>query len=77
MVANAFEDMIKRRFGRVHGAIRFIYDRYGYPISKYITNKYASDVVYVLMKPLEYFFLVCLYLFELSPEEVISRQYVK
>jgi hypothetical protein len=77
MVANAFEDMIKRRFRRTHGVIRLIYDKCGYPVSKHIANKYMSDVVYFLMKPLEFFFLITLYLFELKPEEVIKRQYAK
>jgi hypothetical protein len=75
MIANAYEDMIKRRLGKIHKAIRFVYDRCGYPVSKFITNKYASDMVYILMKPLEYFFLVNLYLFELKPEHRINEQY--
>jgi hypothetical protein len=75
MIANAYEDMLKRHFGKLHGIIRFIYDKYGYPISKYITNKYASDAIYILMKPLELFFLINLYLFEPKPECLINKQY--
>jgi hypothetical protein len=75
MIANAYEDMLKRRLGKTHKAIRFIYDRYGYSVSKFITNKYASDIVYILMKPFEYFFLINLYLFELKPEHRINEQY--
>jgi hypothetical protein len=77
MVANAYEDMLKRHFKKIHHIARSIYDRYGYPISKHITNKFASDVVYILMKPLEIFFLANLYLFELKPENVIRRQYAE
>jgi hypothetical protein len=75
MIANAYEDMLKKHFRKLHSIIRFVYDKYGYPISKHITNKYASDVIYILMKPFEYFFLINLYLFELKPECAINKQY--
>jgi len=75
MIANAYEDLLKRKFSKIHKVIRFVYDKYGYPISKYITNKYISDIIYFLMKPLEYLFLINLYLFELNPEKLISKQY--
>jgi hypothetical protein len=75
MIANAYEDMLKRHFKKIHRIIRSIYDKYGYPISKHIANKYASDAIYMLMKPFELFFLANLYLFELKPEDAINRQY--
>jgi hypothetical protein len=76
MVANAYEEMIKNHFPKFHQIIRYIYDHSGYPLYKYITNKYLSDVVYILMKPLEYFFLINLYFFDLKPEKLINRQYL-
>jgi hypothetical protein len=74
-VANAFEEMIAHYFPAFHRIIRCIYDRYGYPISKKIANAYLSDVVYMLMKPFEFFFLLNLYLFIEKPEALIRKQY--
>ncbi len=62
-------------FPKFHKAVRAVYDTCGYPISKHITNKYISDIVYILMKPLEYFFVISLYLFIKKPEELINKQY--
>ncbi len=74
-VANAFEDYIKEKLPRFHRFIRGVYDKYGYPISKHITNPTRADVVYFLMKPLEWAFVAFLYLFDVQPEKRISRQY--
>lgn len=52
-----------------------VYDKYGYPISKHITTPYQADLVYIVMKPLEWLFLIFLYLFDIRPEQRISRQY--
>ncbi len=75
-VANAFEEMIKDLSPIFHSWIRGIYDKYGYPISKHITSKSGSDITYILMKPLEWFFLICLYLGCKFPEEKIRKQYM-
>ena len=75
LIANAYEAMIQRYFPRFHRFIRNIYNRYGYPLSKHISNKYISDVIYILMKPLEWVFLLNLYLFVIKPEELIGNQY--
>ena len=74
-IANAFEEMIANYFPTFHRVVRIIYDRYGYPISKKISNAYISDIVYILMKPFEFFFLINLYLFIEKPEELIRKQY--
>ncbi len=76
MVANAFEDMIMEKFPKFHKFIRDIYDSYGYPLSKLITNSYKADLTYILMKPLEYLFLICLYLVDKKPENRIRKQYL-
>jgi len=75
LVSNAFEELIQERFPKFHKAIRGFYDKHGYPLSKIITTKFRADLIYVLMKPLEYFFVIVLYLFCTNPEERISRQY--
>lgn len=74
-VANAFEDYIQEKLPRFHKVIRGAYDKYGYPVSKHITTPFRADVVYILMKPLEWLFLVYLYMFDTKPEQRISRQY--
>ena len=74
-IANAFEDYLKEKLPRFHKVVRSFYDTYGYPVSKYITTPVRADIVYVLMKPVEWSFLVFLYLFDRKPEERIGRQY--
>ncbi|MBO6310658.1 MAG: hypothetical protein J6N70_17840 [Oribacterium sp.] len=75
MIANAFEDLIMDRMPRFHRIIRRIYDTCGYPLSRHITDKYRADAVYILMKPLEWIFLLTLYLFDNDPESRINIQY--
>lgn len=38
-------------------------------------QKLIADFVYILMKPLEWFFIVILYTFEQNPENRIAKQY--
>ncbi|TDG35598.1 hypothetical protein EZJ43_13335 [Pedobacter changchengzhani] len=75
LIANAFEELIQESTPRLHKIIRNAYDKYGYPLSKKITSAKSSNLVYRLMKPLEYLFLVVLYLFVVKPEEKINKQY--
>lgn len=75
LIANAFEELIQENAPRFHKVIRDFYDKYGYPLSKKITTTKASNAVYILMKPLEYFFLIVLYLCSVKPEEKINKQY--
>jgi hypothetical protein len=75
LVANAFEELIQTGSPRLHKFIRGAYDQYGYPLSKHITSPARSNVIYLIMKPLEYFFVVILYLFVEKPEQKISQQY--
>ena len=75
MIANAYEEMIEKIAPRFHKIIRFLYDKYGFPISKHINTPLRSDIMYVLMKPIEWFFLLNLYLFCTRPERNINRQY--
>ena len=75
-VANAFEDLIQERTPRFHHLVRHIYDKYGFPISKYINTPVKADITYILMKPLEWIFLLTLYLFDKKPENRIATQYI-
>ena len=75
-VANAFEQLMEERWPRFHRAVRTFYDTYGYPISRHINHALIADVVYLLMKPLEWIFVAVLYLFDENPETRIHRQYL-
>lgn len=75
-IANAFEDLIKERTPRFHHFVRYIYDKYGYPLSKHINNAVQADITYIIMKPLEWIFLIVLYLFDVKPENRIATQYI-
>lgn len=75
-IANAFEQVIEERTPRFHRAVRHFYDTYGFPVAKLIRTKGAADVVYILMKPLEWVFLVVLYLCDTKPENRIVTQYL-
>ncbi len=75
LAANAFEDLIMEKLPRFHKAVRGFYNKYGYPVSRHITTPFRADVVYFLMKPLEYIFVFVLYLFDSQPENRIAVQY--
>lgn len=75
LIANSFEDLIAERFPKSHRRIRNFYDKYGYPVSRHITTRTRADIVYIVMKPLEYIFLGVLYMFDTRPENRIAVQY--
>lgn len=74
-IANAFEELIAEKTPGFHKRLRHFYDTYGYPIARHIKNPWTADFVYLLMKPLEWFFLIILYLTDMEPEKRICRQY--
>ena len=51
-------------------------DTYGFPVANLIRTKWAADVVYFIMKPLEWIFLIVIYLCDVSPENRIAVQYL-
>ena len=61
----------------LHRRIRSFYDRYGFPIAKLIRSPYAADVVYFIMKPLEWLFLLVIYAVDVKPENRIAVQYME
>ena len=74
-IANAFEQVLEEKTPRFHRIVRSLYDQYGFPLSRYIRTKMAADVIYVLMKPLEWMFLLVLYFTDAHPEDRIAMQY--
>ena len=75
-VANAFEQILEERTPGFHRRVRYIYDTYGFPIAKMIHSPYIADIVYLLMKPLEWLFLIVLYSCDVNPENRIAVQYL-
>lgn len=75
-VANAFEQVLEERTPRFHRRIRHFYDTYGFPIAKMIHSPLVADMIYFMMKPLEWFFLLVLYLTDVNPENRIAMQYM-
>lgn len=75
-IANAFEQLIQELTPKIHRFIRYIYDKYGYPLSKHIVSPVSADIVYIFMKPLEWLFLIVLYLLDNKPEDRIATQYL-
>ena len=75
-IANAFEQILEERTPKFHRLVRNFYDKYGFPVAKLIRSKWAADFVYVLMKPLEWLFLIVIYLCDVKPENRIAVQYL-
>lgn len=79
LISNAFEDLMQEKFPATHALVRKNYNRVGLIIHQYygvFQVKIVSDVVYMLMKPLEWFFLFVLYTIDHRPENRIALQYV-
>ncbi|QWX84650.1 hypothetical protein H0I23_03110 [Cellulophaga sp. HaHaR_3_176] len=79
LISNAFEELIQDKLPKTHNFIRRNYNKVGNFIHRYyevFNLKIVSDIVYVLMKPLEWFFLITLYTFDKNPENRIAKQYL-
>ncbi len=74
-IANAFEQVLEERTPGFHKAVRSFYDTCGFPLARLITTRKAADLVYFIMKPLEWLFLIVLYLTDIRPEDRIALQY--
>jgi putative membrane protein len=75
-IANAFEQILEEKTPRFHKLVRGIYDRYGFPIARLIKSKWIADIIYILMKPLEWIFLMVIYMSDVHPENRIATQYM-
>lgn len=79
MVSNAFEELLEQRAPWLHKVGRGVYNAVGSrcaSIYQVWGNRWISDVVYVMFKPLEWAFLLVLYVFDEKPENRIARQYI-
>lgn len=75
-IANAFEQILEEKTPGFHKHVRHFYDTYGFPIAVLIRTKWAADLVYLLMKPLEWMFLIVIYFCDVKPENRIAVQYL-
>lgn len=79
LIANAFEELVQQKLPKTHKVIRHQYNKVGNAIHRHyhiFNNKLVSDCIYILMKPLEIFFLLTLYTFDKKPENRIAKQYL-
>ena len=75
-IANAFEQILEEKTPRFHKLVRGLYDRYGFPVARLIKSKWIADIIYILMKPLEWIFLAVIYMSDVHPENRIATQYM-
>ncbi len=79
LISNAFEELIQESFPVFHQYLRTNYNKIGKSIHKHyhvFNIKFISDLIYLLMKPLEWMFLFVLYTFDKKPENRIATQYL-
>jgi hypothetical protein len=75
-VANAFEDLLHSRWPRFGRFCRKTYDKLGLPVSRLLHSRPLANLTYLLMKPAEWLFSICLLLFDSQdPERRIDRMY--
>jgi len=80
LIANAFEELVEEKLPQTNQFIRRNNNKVGNVIHRYygIFNlKLIADIVYVIMKPLEWIFLLVLYTFDRNPENRIAKQYLR
>jgi hypothetical protein len=79
LVSNAFEELLEQRLPWLHRPVRALYNRIGKGIHRYygaFDKTWVSNTIYVLMKPLEWIFVIILYLGDRDPETRIAQQYL-
>ncbi|MFN0015739.1 MAG: DUF6688 family protein [Saprospiraceae bacterium] len=79
LISNAFEELLQEKLPATHAFVRKNYNRVGLVVHRHygvFKVQFVSDAVYLLMKPLEWFFLFVLYTFDDKPENRIAMQYV-
>ncbi len=76
MIANAFEESLMWYFPLFHRGLRACYTKVARPLDKAVNYQVVSNLVFILMKPAEWFFLIWLYASDKYPENRIQRQYL-
>jgi hypothetical protein len=79
LISNAFEELIQEKLPYLHKIIRRQYNKVGDLVHRHyhvFDNRFVSDFIYILMKPLEWLFLLVLYIWDKKPENRIASQYL-
>jgi hypothetical protein len=74
-VANAFEDLLHERWPRFGRWARRTYDALAFPVSGWLLNPWAADLVFLAMLPAQAGFELFLRLVDRRPEDRIDRMY--
>jgi hypothetical protein len=80
LVSNAFEELLEQRLPALHQPVRRVYNRIGDFVHRYygiFERKWMADLIYLLMKPLEWIFVLVLYCCDRRPENRIAQQYLR
>jgi len=75
-VCNAFEELLSERFPLVQKYLRKKYDGLQISIEKWKSVTLVSNLLYLLIKPMEWIFLLTIYFVDPEPERRIYRQYM-
>jgi len=79
LISNAFEEWLEQHVPWLHCPVRRLYNHVGAYLHKHygvFDRKWVSNLVYLLMKPLEWIFLLTLYMLDRRPETRIAQQYM-
>jgi len=76
LIANAFENWLEEKCPKAHRIIRNAYDGCNIPVNTWSKKRRFANLLYVLMKPLEWLFLLWLYVIDTKPENRIAKQYL-
>ena len=79
LVSNAFEELLEQKLPWLHRPVRTVYNKIGEGIHRYYTifdRPWVSNSIYLLMKPLEWVFVIVLYLTDTDPETRVAQQYL-
>jgi len=76
LISNAFEEWLEEYTPIFHSYLRRFYTTVAKPLNEMVKSSRISNAVFMIMKPLEWFFLFWLYLVDEKPENRIHRQYL-
>lgn len=75
-ICNAFEQFLQEKSPKIQKFLRARYDSMQISIEKWKNVTLVANILYVLIKPMEWFFLFILYTMDPKPENRIIKQYL-